>query len=119
MPKRTRKPIQILQHQRTSGLFLAGGEYIADIKTDDGRRIRRKLGPEKVRALKLFDRIVEDLEDEGDNPRLAHFLLDRFLPTLTHLRAYEYAARCIDRVCRFLDAKHPDLKLNQVNRSHV
>ncbi len=59
------------------------------------------------------------MEDEGDNPRLVYFLQERFLPTLKHLRAYEHPARCIDRVCRFLDAGHPNLRLSQVNRSHV
>ncbi len=65
MPKRSRRPIQILPHSQESGLFFAHGEYVADIKPDDGRRIRRKLGKDQVRALKRFDQIVDELGGRG------------------------------------------------------
>ena len=43
-PAGTRQHIRLLNHRRTSGLFLRNGEYIADIKPDDGGRVIRKLG---------------------------------------------------------------------------
>ena len=43
-PAGTRQHIRLLNHRRTSGLFLRNGEYIADIKPDDDGRVIRKLG---------------------------------------------------------------------------
>jgi len=44
MPRLTRKTIRQFPHMKASGLFLtASGEYVADIKPDEGGRVRRLL----------------------------------------------------------------------------
>jgi len=51
MPKKTREPVRQLPHKKASGLFLMpGGEYVADIKPDGGKRTTRRLGHDKARA---------------------------------------------------------------------
>lgn len=110
----------IPEHDRISGLFLVGGEYVADIKTNDGRRLRRNFGTDRVRALRLFDALVEELEaEEGDNPRVADFLVERFLPTQRRLRSFTFSEKCIRSVVRFLEVTEPGLRLRETRGYHV
>ena len=81
---KTRKPVRLLPHKRTSGLFLRDGEYIADINPDTGDRTIRRLGSDRERALKLWDDLVVELDDrerDEDDPLLAAFLVETFLAT--------------------------------------
>ena len=116
----TRKPIRLLPYKHTSGLFLRDGEYIADIKPDSGGRTIRKLGSDRDRAFKLFDALLAELGDiTGDNPLLATFLVETFLPTQLRLRSYAFSKTCVRGVVRFLDATQPSLRLREVGPHHV
>lgn len=123
MPKLTRRPVQLLpQYKRRSGLFYVGGEYRADIKTDDGRHIRRKFGADKTRALRLFDDLVATLAEEArdeDDPPLRGFLIDVFLPTQERLKSYARSKETVQSVVRFLDDKEPRLRLSDVGPQHI
>ena len=83
MPKRTRDAIILIpHHSRTSGLFSSGGEYVADIKPDGGKRTIRKLGASREAALLRFDKLLAELGQHTD-PRLADHLIHTFLPSHT------------------------------------
>jgi integrase len=119
MPKRTREPIVVIaQHTKASGLFRKDGEYVADIKPDGGKRITRKLGRDRARALALFDDLITTL-GHHDNPDLATYLLSTFLPTQRPLKSYAFSVKCMKALVRFLEAEAPGLRLADVNRAHV
>lgn len=114
-----RRTIIKLDYRRSSGLFRRDGEYIADIQPDAGGRIIRKLGSDQGRARKLFWDVVDEAENGGENPRFADFLTRSFLPSQEPLKSYAYSEKCVGWLLRFLSAEGPDLRLRDVNRSHV
>jgi len=107
-----------LPHRQASGLFLKDGQYIADIKPDDGRRTIRKLGTVRERALTLFDELLTE-RGQHDDPLLASYLMHTFLPSQQNLKAYDYAERCVGLVAKWAEAAAPGPRLSGVNRSHV
>ncbi|MEO2005325.1 MAG: tyrosine-type recombinase/integrase [Candidatus Poribacteria bacterium] len=119
MPKRTRDPILLIpHHSRKSGLFLAGDQYVADIKPNDGKRTIRKLRSTRDAALLRFDALLLEL-GQHENPLLSAYLLQTFLPSQRSLKAYDYAERCVGLVAAWADAEAPSLRVSGVNRSHV
>jgi len=118
-PRKTRKAVRLLPHKHTSGLFVRDGEYIADIKPDTGGRIIRKLGFEHDRALKLWDDLVSELSDDGDNPLLTTFLTGTFLPGQTHLKSYRYSASRVAAITSFLSDRYPDVRIADIRRHHA
>ncbi len=76
-----RRTIVKLDYRRSSGLFTRGKEYIADIQPNSGGRIIRKLGADRDRAMVLFNEVVDEVENGGENPLLADFLTRSFLPS--------------------------------------
>ena len=119
MPKRTREPIVVIAHHtKASGLFRKDGEYVADIKPNDGKRVTRKLGRDRERALALFDGLITTL-GHHDNPDLATYLLGTFLPTQRPLKSYAFSEKCVKALVRFLEAEARELRIRDVNRSHV
>ena len=91
----TRKPVRFLPHKHTSGLFLRDGEYVAGIKPDSGGRTIRKLGRDRERATKLFDELLDDLGNGGENPSITKSITERFLPTQERLASYATSANCV------------------------
>ena len=122
MPKLSRKLIVALPHKRTSGLFRTdAGEYVADIKPDDGLRTRRNFGSDKERATVQFQKLLAELEEQREareNPRVVEFLTETFLPTQTGLKCYRFAESRITAVSRFLEDEHPRLRLRDVRKRH-
>ncbi|MEO2006716.1 MAG: tyrosine-type recombinase/integrase [Candidatus Poribacteria bacterium] len=119
MPRTTRTPILLLPHRATSGLFrCSDGTFVADIKPDTGRRIRRRLGRDASDALRLFEGLTT-VSGHHENPDLRTYLVSVFLPTQETLKSYAFSAKCIKALVRFLEAEAPDLRLGDVNRSHV
>ena len=121
-PTGTRQHIRLLNHRRTSGLFLRDGRYIADIKPDDGRRVTRQLGTNRESAEERFDALLVELDAvaaDAASPRLADFLLSAFLPTQRQLKSYDSSERSVRGVVRFLDAKEADLRVRDVGPHHV
>jgi integrase len=116
--RRKRQPVQLLPHRQTSGLFLRDGEYIADIKPDDGRRVTRKLGRERALALSLFDSLLVDI-GAHDNPMLVDYLQGPFLRSQSHLKSYGYSEKCVRWLTRFVESDAKGLRLREVNRGHV
>ncbi len=113
----SRKPVVLLPHRRRSGLFVRDGEYVADISPDTGGRTIRKLGADRKRALKLWDDLVAELEDrerDVDDPLLTTFLVDTFLPTQQHLKAFEFCRTGVRGVVRFVEASEPKLRIRAV-----
>ncbi len=115
---RSRQPVVLLPHRQASGLFLKDGQYVADIKPDDGRRTIRRLGTVRERALILFDELLTE-RGQHDDPLLASYLMQTFLPSQNGLKAYDYAERCVGLAARWAGAEAPCLRLSGVNRSHV
>ncbi|MBT5535869.1 site-specific integrase [Candidatus Poribacteria bacterium] len=119
MPRTTRTPIRLLPHRATSGLFLCGdGTFVADIKPDTGRRIRRRLGSDASKALCLFEQLITT-SGHHENPDLRTYLSSVFLPTQQPLKSYAFSAKCVKALVRFVAADAPGLCLADVNRSHV
>ena len=123
MPRKTRQPVRLLPHKKASGLFLtADGEYIADIKPNDGKRTIRRLGHDKVRAHALFDDLLAELQERQDDkqdPRVVDFLTGQFLPSQQRLKSYRTSADAVRAVVRFLDNTEPNLRVRDVRRHHV
>ena len=123
MPKQTRRPVQLLhEYRKRSGLFYADGGYVIDIQMDDGRRVRRKCGTDKVRALRMLDKLVAELseqERDADDPPLADFLLSTFLPTQRRLKSYAFSVKCVKALVRFLEAEASGLRIGDVNVTHL
>jgi len=113
-----RTAVVLLPHTQRSGLFLRSGEYIADIRPDDGRRVIRKLGVERDRALRLFDRLLSTLGVD-DDPLLTDYLAHTFLPSQERLKSYGYSEKCVAWLVRFGEAEEPGLRLSDVNRRHA
>ena len=121
-PTGTRQHIRLLNHRRTSGLFLRDGAYIADIKPDDGKRVIRKLGTDRDSAEERFDALLAELDAtaaDAGSPRVTDFLLSTFLPTQRRLKSYDSSARSVKGVVRFLEATGSDLRLREVGPQHV
>jgi integrase len=121
-PTGTRQHIRLLNHRRTSGLFLRDGEYLADVKPDDGGRVIRKLGADRNRAEQRFDALLLELNEattDAERPRVADFLLATFLPTQRRLKSYDSSERSVRGVLRFLHATEADLRLPDVGPHHV
>jgi integrase len=122
-PTGTRQHIRLLpNHRRTSGLFLRNGQYIADIKPDDAKRVIRKLGADFERAAARFEELVaelEDVADAADNPRVADFLLSTFLPTQRRLKSYAFSEKSVRGVVRFIEDGEPELRIRDVGPHHV
>ncbi|MBT3266988.1 site-specific integrase [Candidatus Poribacteria bacterium] len=121
-PTGTRQHIRLLNHRRTSGLFLRDGRYIADIKPDDGRRVTRQLGTNRESAEERFEALLVELDAvsaDAESPRLADFLLSAFLPTQRGLKSYDSSQHTVGGVVRFLDAKEADLRVRDVGPQHV
>ena len=116
--RRKRQAVRLLPHRQTSGLFVRDGEYIADIKPDQGGRVTRKLGAERERALALFDSLLVDI-GAHDNPLLIDYLSGPFLRSQKHLKSYVYSERCVQWLARFVESEGKGLRLRDVNRSHV
>ena len=115
-PKRT--TVLRLPTRRNSGLFLRDGEYIADLNPDDGRRVIRKLGTDRKRALTFFDELLVRC-GQHDDPLLVTYLRHTFLPSQRGLKAYDYAERCVGLVIGWAEVETPGLRVSGVNRSHV
>ena len=114
-----RKPVVVLPYRRSSGLFKRGGQYIADIQPDAGGRVIRRLGADRARALALFEEIVAEVEQGGENPRVADFLLTTFLPTQRRLKSYAFSEKTVRGVVRFVEEKEPRLSIRDVGPHHV
>ena len=114
-----RKPVVVLPYRRSSGLFRRDGEYIADIQPDSGGRVIRRLGRDRERAMKLFEDIVSEIENGGENPLVTDFLLKTFLPTQRHLKAYGYSEYAVNGVVRFLQATETGLRVRDLKAYHV
>jgi len=119
MARGKRQAIVALPYRQTSGLFLKGGQYFADVRTDDGRRFRRRFGADRTRALKLFDELRDEIEHGGENPLLADFLTERFLPTQERLKSFAFTAGRVNAVVRFVEATEPTLRLRDIRPFHV
>jgi len=122
MPRLSREPVRLLPHRAASGLFRTeAGEYLADIKLPDGKRVRRNLGTDRNRALILFDALLADLADRGEaseNPTVREFLTGAFLDSQRRLRSFVYTERCVAAIVRFLDARHSNLRIADVRKEH-
>ncbi len=122
-PTGTRQHIRLLpNHRRTSGLFKRNGEFIADIKPDDGKRVIRKLGTDFAQAEARFDDLLGELNEaaaDADSPRVADFLLSTFLPTQRRLKSYDSSECSVRGVVRFLEATESELRLRDVGPQHV
>ena len=114
-----RKPVVVLPYRRSSGLFRRDGEYIADIQPDAGGRVIRKLGSDRERAIKLFEELVSELEHGGENPLLKDFLINTFLPTQRHLKAFDFCEYAVKGVVRFVEATEPRLRVRDLKAYHV
>jgi integrase len=123
MPASSRQTVRILPHRAISGLFRTQqGEYVADIKPDNGARVRRNFGTDRERALILFDALLRDMETarlRHENPLLTEFLRDTFWQTQRRLKSASYSEKQIAAIVRFLEARFPKLRLRNVNRLHV
>ena len=70
MPKVTRELMWPLPHRLRSGLFLGLGEYVADVKPDDGGRIILRLGKDRQTALRLFEELLVGLKHRATSVRI-------------------------------------------------
>ena len=121
MPRITRELIWPLPHRHKSGLFLAPGEYVADIKPEDGGRIIRRFGKDRGHALRLFTELLEERkrqEQKRENPALLTFLRETFRPAQSDLKSLRFARKRIDAVCCFLEAEQPGLRIQDVRKHH-
>ena len=121
-PTGTRQHIRLLNHRRTSGLFLRNGEYIADIEPDDGKRIIRRLGRGREQAEARFNELVAQLDDmaaAADNPRLSDFLTSTFLPTQRRLKSYDSSGRSVRGIVRYVEATEAHLRVRDIGPQHV
>ena len=121
-PTGTRQHIRLLDHRRTSGLFLRDGEYIADIKPDEGGRTIRKIGTNRARAEAAFDALLVELEEaarSATDPFLISFLIETFLPTQKRLKSYAFSRDTVNAVVRFLNATEPKLRIGDIKPYHV
>lgn len=119
----TRQPVRMLPHRAVSGLFrTSDGVYTADIKPDAGKRIKRRLGTDKARALARFDALLDDLaheRTERENPRLADYVMGPFLDSQRSLKAHHFASERVRAVVRFLNTACPNLRLSDVTPEHA
>jgi integrase len=119
----TRQPVRLLPHRSVSGLFLTNdGEYVADIKPDDGTRFVRRFGTDKMRALVLFDALLEELANdavERKNPKVVAFLNETFLPSQQRLKSFDYTKTRVVALTRFLESRYPNLRIADVRKLHA
>ncbi|MBM3216743.1 hypothetical protein FJZ36_17750 [Candidatus Poribacteria bacterium] len=119
----TRPLIRLLPHRSVSGLFLTrSGEYVADVKPDDGTRVVRRFGTDRTRALGLFSELLDKLAEqhaERTNPKAVDFLCATFLDSQRHLKAFDFAQERIRAIVRFLDDRYPGVRLSDVRRHHA
>ena len=113
-----RKPVILLPHRMRSGLFVRAGEFVADIKPDDGRRVTRRLGRDRSVAMERFQRLLSELSLE-DDPDLRTFLESKFLPSQSHLKSYAFTVKCIRAWLRYLGEARAAMTLSQVSLRHV
>lgn len=123
MPTSSRQTVRILTHRAASGLFRAdNGEYVADIKPDDGARVRRNFGKDKERAFVLFDALLDELANqrvERAKPKVVDFLTGTFLDAQRHLKVFDFAEWRVRAIVKFFEARYQNLRLADVCRVHA
>jgi len=123
VPAITRKAVQTLPHRKRSGLFQTRqGEFVADINPDDGKRILRRLGTDRERAIVVFQGILAAMAQQTqdrEDPTLLAFLLDTFLPSQRHLKSYAYTRERVSALVAFLEVRYSTVRVSEVRRLHA